>query len=386
MTPTPLWPARSERGARSPITRGALLAAALLVSSACAGNGTTSVPAPQSIPDIASYPPMASDAPPGASASATATAAALGRGVNFGNMFEAPTEGAWGLTVTDDFIDKAAAAGFKSVRLPVRWSNHASADAPFTIDAAFLTRVDGVVDKLLAKGLVVVLNMHHYRQLDGDALDADERPVAASVLDVRFLMLWEQIAAHFASRNSRLVFELYNEPHGRLNGEPWNVLAARALGVVRKTNPGRIVIIGPTRWNNASDLQLLKMPNDANLIATVHNYSPFQFTHQGAEWVSPVIPVGITCCSAAQQAEMTAPLDVAKAWSASTRYPVYVGEFGAYNKADDASRITFNRTMRQAMESRGMTWAYWEFASGFGVYDPVKLSFRQPLLDSLLGP
>src|SRR5215218_7238838 len=125
MTPTPLSSARSERDMRSPFTRAALLATALLASTACAGNGTTSVPAPQTGPDIASYPPMANDAPPGASASATTTAAALGRGVNFGNMLEAPTEGAWGVTVTDDFIDKARGAGFQSVRLPVRWSNHA---------------------------------------------------------------------------------------------------------------------------------------------------------------------------------------------------------------------------------------------------------------------
>ena len=72
-------------------------------------------------------------------------------------------------------------------------------------------------------------------------------------------------------------------------------------------------------------------------------------------------------------------------WAASKRYPVYVGEFGAYGKADDASRVTFNRTMRDAMESRGMTWAYWEFAAGFGVYDPMKLTFRQGLVDALLG-
>ena len=385
MTRMPLASLRLLRDIRPTVTRAALFAMAILTTAACAATNATAVPAPQSIPDIGAYPPMPNDAPPGASASATATAAALGRGVNFGNMLEAPTEGAWGLTVTDDFIDKAAAAGFKSVRLPVRWSNHASADAPFTIDAPFLVRVDGIVDKLLAKGLVVVLNMHHYRQLDGEAPDAGERPVAAAVHDVRFVRLWEQIAAHFQGRNSRLVFELYNEPHGRLNGEPWNVLAARTLGVVRRTNPDRIVVIGPTRWNNASDLPLLKLPNDANLIATVHNYSPFSFTHQGAEWVSPVLPLGVTCCSAAQQADMVAPLDVAKAWSAAKRYPVYVGEFGAYGKADDASRIAFNRTMREAMESRGMTWSYWEFAAGFGVYDPVKLSFRQPLLDSLLG-
>jgi endoglucanase len=362
-----------------------LLAITLLVVGACAGSGGTAVPGPAAIPDINAYPPLANDAAPGASVRARATATAMGRGVNFGNMLEAPSEGAWGLSVTDDFIAKASSAGFASVRLPVRWSNHASADAPFTIDAAFMARVDSIVDKLLAKGIVVVLNMHHYRQLDGDPLDAGESAVAGAVVDVRYVMLWDQIASRFKGRSERLVFELYNEPHGRLNGEPWNLLAARALGVVRKTNPDRVVIVGPTNWNSASDLARLKMPNDANLIATVHNYSPFPFTHQGAEWVSPVLPVGVTCCSAAQLAEMTAPLDVAKTWSVAKRYPVYVGEFGAYGRADDASRIDFNRKMRDAMETRGMSWAYWELASGFGVYEPATLSFRQGLLDSLLG-
>lgn len=365
--------------------RAALLAVTMLLMGACAGASGNSVPGPEAIPDISTYPPLPNDAAPGASASAAATATAIGRGVNFGNMLEAPIEGAWGLTVTDDFIDKASAAGFTSVRLPVRWSNHASAEAPFTIDAAFMGRVESVIDKLLAKGLVVILNMHHYRQLDGDPPDTGEFPVTDAAVDVRFVMLWEQLATHFKGRGDRLVFELYNEPHGRLNGEPWNVLAARALRVVRKTNPDRVVVIGPTSWNAASDLRLLKMPNDANLVATVHNYAPFRFTHQGAEWVSPVLPVGVTCCDTAQEAEMTAPLDVAKAWSAAKRYPAFVGEFGAYSKADDASRIDFNRKMRQAIEGRGMTWTYWEFAAGFGVYDPVTLSFRQGLLDSLLG-
>jgi len=32
-----------------------------------------------------------------------------------------------------------------------------------------------------------------------------------------------------------------------------------------------------------------------------------------------------------------------------------------------------------------MSWTYWEFAAGFGVYDPATVSFRQGLLDSLLG-
>ncbi|NUQ20926.1 MAG: glycoside hydrolase family 5 protein [Gemmatimonadaceae bacterium] len=370
------------------MTLGGLLAA-LMASTAVAGcaSGASRGTGPSSrIPDIAAYPPLPNDAPPGASSAALAAAASIGRGVNFGNMLEAPTEGAWGIRVTDEFIDEAAAAGFASVRLPVRWSNHASVDPPYTIDPAFLAHVDSIVDKLLAKNLVVVLNMHHYRQLDGDRLDAGEAAVDARAVDVRFVMLWQQIAARFAGKSARLLFEPYNEPHGRLNGEPWNVLVARTLGVIRKTNPTRVVVIGPTSWNSASDLALLKMPNDANLVATIHDYNPFTFTHQGAEWVNPVLPTGVTCCSAAQVAEMTQPLDAAKRWSDAHHYPVYVGEFGAYSKADEASRVTFDRTMRAAMESRGMTWTYWEFAAGFGVYDPAAHAFRQNLLDSLLGP
>jgi endoglucanase len=232
----------------------------------------------------------------------------------------------------------------------------------------------------------VIVNMQHYRQLDGDNRDPGEFGVVDAAVDVRFVMLWQQLAEHFQARSPQLVFELYNEPHGRLNGEPWNVLAARALQVVRLTNANRVVVIGPTTWNSASDLQLLKLPNDANLIATIHNYSPFSFTHQGAAWINPILPVGVTCCNAAQQAELTTPVADAKAWSTAKGYPVFVGEFGAYDKADDASRIDFNRKMRQAVESRGMTWAYWEFANGFGVYDPATLTFRQGLLASLLGP
>lgn len=363
-----------------------VMAATVLAVGACSGGSAVSGPSQSpAVADINSYPPMANDAAPGASTRAITAAAAIGRGVNFGNMLDAPTEGAWGLTVTDDFIDKAAGAGFASVRLPVRWSNHADAAPPFAIDATFMARVASVVDKLLAKGVTVILNQHHYHQLDGDALDPGEFAVADSVRDVRFVVIWDQIAAHFKGRGDRLLFELYNEPHGRLKGEPWNVLAARAMGVVRKTNPDRVIVVGSNNPYTASNLAAFKVPNDANLILTVHNYAPFTFTHQGATWVTPVTPVGVTCCSASQQSEMTAPLDAAKSWAMAKRYPMYVGEFGAYSMGDDASRMDFNRKMRDAVEARGMSWTYWEFAAGFGVYDPVKLTLRQGLLDSVLG-
>jgi endoglucanase len=334
---------------------------------------------------LADYPAMAAGNPPGASPEARTAAAALGRGVNFGNMLDAPREGDWGLTVEQRFIDLLDGGTFSSVRLPVRWSNHASADAAAVIDPAFFARVDSVVDRLLGKGVYVLLDMHHYRQLDGDALDPNERHVDPSILEVRFLSMWRQIAARYKNRSDRLILEVYNEPHGKLT-DRWNDLMARAVGTIRRDNPQRLIVVGPTNWNSASDLSKLVLPNDANLILTVHNYEPFNFTHQGASWVTPSLPTGVSCCTADQLSKMAWGLDVAKDYSAKVGYPVFVGEFGAFSAADSAARQRYSRAMRDLIEARGMSWLYWELASGFGIYDPSGAgAFRAGLMDALYG-
>jgi endoglucanase len=325
-----------------------------------------------------------------ASALSQSTAAALGRGINLGNMFESPlANGDWGVVpdkTTDylRFVTVAADAGFKHIRVPVRWSNHASTDAAAVIDPVFAARVDAVIDAALARGLYVLLDVHHYRQLDGDQLDKGEFRVADDIVELRLLNLWRQLSRRYANRSPKLLFELYNEPHGKQNAT-WNALMSRALREVRQTNPERIVVIGPTHWNNANSLGELSLPADPNLLVTVHNYEPFKFTHQGASWVSPVLPVGLTCCDAAQRTEALRGLDLAAQWGQTNRYPVHVGEFGAYQAAPLESRLAYMRMMREGLEVRRMPWTYWELASGFGLYDPVANEWRKPLRDALLG-
>lgn len=358
---------------------------ACLLLASCAGTAPN-IREPLESGNLDDFPPTANGGSRGASKQALDTAAALGRGINLGNVFEAPREGDWGLTFKDNYFDAIAAAGFKSVRIPVRWSNHAAATADATIDSAFAARIDHVIDGFLARGLTVVVNVHHYRQLDGDTLDANESAVSASVVRVRFLNLWKQIAQRYKDRSDKLVFELYNEPHGAQQST-WNDLAARGLNVVRQRNPKRMVVIGPVTWNSASSLAQLSLPDDDNLIVTVHNYNPFQFTHQGASWVGGSSAwLGTTCCSAAQKRDIIGPLDTAAAWSAAHRYPIWLGEFGSYGKGAIDSRVVFTRLMRDEAEKRNIPWAYWEFASGFGAYNPTPDTWRTPLEDALLGP
>lgn len=63
--------------------------------------------------------------------------ARLGVGVNFGNALDAPREGEWGVVLEEEFFDLAKEAGFESIRLPVRWTTHAQAEVPYTIDPDF---------------------------------------------------------------------------------------------------------------------------------------------------------------------------------------------------------------------------------------------------------
>src|SRR5262249_19806068 len=80
----------------------------------------------------------------------------LGRGITLGNMLDAPREGDWGVKFEPAYVDKVAGK-FATVRLPVRWSNHAAPTADAKIDEDFARHVDQIVDSLLARGLYVIL-------------------------------------------------------------------------------------------------------------------------------------------------------------------------------------------------------------------------------------
>ncbi len=301
----------------------------------------------------------------------------LGRGVNMGNALEAPAEGEWGVVIEDEYFALISEAGFDSVRIPVRWSTHALESAPYTIDAAFFDRVDHVVQQAVDNGLVAILDFHHYEEMFTDPKGQHER----------FLAIWKQLAEHYQDQPATVLFEILNEPHDKLDGQVWNDLVVETLAVIRETNPTRIVIVDAGQWGSAFGLAMLKLPDeDPYLIASFHHYIPFQFTHQGAEWSEGMDQYLGTKWSGkrAEKEEVDAYMQIAANWAKSHHRPMYMGEFGAYSKADMESRARWTEYVARKAEELGFSWGYWEFCAGFGVYDPVADAWVDPLKQALL--
>jgi endoglucanase len=382
--------------------------AALGVVGGLLAPATACVSPPSAAPSARPNLPQQSSPEPAERASPPPNQPKLLHGMNFGNALDAPHEGDWGVVLDEQDFSRVHAAGFDHVRLPVRFSAHALASSPYTIDDEFFRRVDWAIARALASDLAIIVDMHHYEEL------MSEPEIHAG----RFVGLWRQIAERYRNAPDAVCFELLNEPHDELTADKWNGLLASALEVVRATNPTRTVIVEGAEWASARSLRdSLRVPDDAALVGSFHMYEPMLFTHQGASWMTaeyrttgirfpgpPSVPV--TPDEAAKAASwardwidrynrepadsnpssprtIAGQLDLAKAFADAHRMRVYMGEFGAIDQADMASRATWIRTTRQEAENRGFGWAYWDDGGGFKAYDRQRGAWVPELLAAL---
>ena len=280
--------------------------------------------------------------------------------INLGNHLEEPAENAWGGKHLErqDLLD-IRAAGFDTVRLPVRWDVHSDNPAHI-IDPAWMARVTQVVDQALAAHLNVILDSHHFALADTD-------PAAAAPW---MAALWRQIAQTFASRpRAHLWFEIDNEPHGALTNANLMATLGPSLAAIRASNPDRPVVIGGGEWSSLDALATLELPADRNVYPTFHYYNPFDFTHQGASWVHPSPPLG-RAYGRPGDAQMLAR-DVArvKAYMARTGRVPFMGENGANELIPLDQRVAYTRAIAQAFGPLHIGVCSWGYTNTFPFRD-----------------
>lgn len=197
--------------------------------------------------------------------------AGMGCGWNLGNTFDAlpngnvrraglETENAWGNPKTmRKLISYIREQGFETIRIPISWHAH-TGDAPdYTIDPAWMDRVDEVVTWALEENLYVIINMHHERAWLEKAATDYEGTMA------EYRSIWDQITQRFRDRSDRLIFESMSEIDFEdmpleENGALVNRINAEFVKIVRKSGganekrwlllPGVFAVAEPwaTRW------------------------------------------------------------------------------------------------------------------------------------------
>ncbi len=267
-------------------------------------------------------------------------------------------------------------AGFNSVRINLHPFQQMSSTNSWELRPSWLDVLDWAIHNAQKQNLMPILDLHEFGAM-GDNPEANKE---------KFLAFWRQLSEHCRNAAESLIFEVLNEPSRQLTPTLWNVYLREALAIIRRTNPNRTVIVGPAFWNSIDHLPELELPEaDHNLIVTVHYYTPMEFTHQGAAWAGRKDKLGVEWLGAEQEVRaLNDNFDKAAAWAKAHNRAIFLGEFGAYDKAPMASRARYTAAVARAAEKRGWSWAYWQFDSDFILYDIGRGAWVEPIRDALV--
>jgi aryl-phospho-beta-D-glucosidase BglC (GH1 family) len=271
-------------------------------------------------------------------------------GINLGRCLDLDNNGTTD-RIQEFYFDDIKTAGFDFVRIPIKWEFHVSSTSPYTVDAAWMTRVEQVVDWALKRNLIVIINSHHdkwFYENYGIGTNND-----------RFDAIWTQVADKFKDKSENLFFEIINEPKG-LTTTNSNALNTRILSIIRAKNPKRIVVYSGNNYTGLEDMEAATIPTDKYVIATYHDYSPFTFTLTG---------VG-TWGSATDIEYMKNRFKNAGDWSKAKNMPVFLGEFGTIGSIDPEIRKKWFRTYVEEAITNNISFSVWNDFGDFSVYFP----------------
>ncbi len=298
---------------------------------------------------------VAPQAPDDGHLTASAAVSQMTAGWNLGNTLDAWNsnlgnnnspelyETCWGQPVTTaGLFEMFRAKGFTAIRVPVTWMQHL--DSNNNVDAAWMNRVQEIVDMVINSGMYCILNVHHDTGASAAAwLKADNATVDITL--PKFQTLWTQIATRFKDYSDHLLFEGYNEmlygsdtnaqwsqPQNLNNLQAINKYAQAFVDAVRATggnNEYRNLIV--TTYSASHGDQTLSgfvVPTDPcgnqnHLAVEVHSYDPY-------DWVNTYNMTWTSECSAA----VTSMFNRLNTYFFSKGYPVIVGEYGT-NGADE---------------------------------------------------
>lgn len=312
-------------------------------------------------------------------------------GWNLGNTLDATgyginSETSWGNPkATEELILAVKKQGFNAVRIPTTWSNHITDTASYTIDTAWMDRVQEVVNYAYDNGMYVILNAHH--EDFNDPYDSNYKAASKELCAI-----WKQVANRFKDYDEHLIFEGHNEPRKRGTNLEWNGGDTEGRNVVNKLNADFVKTVRATGGNNkyrflmvptyaasASGLDGFTLPDDKNLIVSIHAYTPYNFAMNyggGTKRFSTE--------NSNTMRELNWLADTLNERFVSKGYGVIIGETGATDKDNLEDRIEWAECFPKLFRQYDIPVFLWDngaFGVGdekYGLIDRNTLQWKYP--------
>jgi len=272
----------------------------------------------------------------------------MGMGINLGNRLDLANNKKV-KEVDEAWFDAYQKANFTNVRIPVHWDKHVSKTAPYSVDSDLLDEVEKIVDYVLKRGMVAVVNTHHETWIDSKAPGVFERKLP------RLEALWTQIAEKFAKKDEKLLFEIFNEAH-LITSSQLNEMNSACLKIIRESNPTRVVMLQGLKFGNPSWIIAngteLTIPDDKQLMLEIHNYDPFPYAGGN--------PSVFSWGSSADHALLSKWVEEVDAWSKKKGLPIYYGEFAtSTSQTEKTGQLAWYAAHYGAIQSHGWAASVW---------------------------
>lgn len=352
----------------------------------------------------------------------TAITAAMGMGWNLGNQLEAssnkvPNETTWGNpTITEDLIKAVKAQGFNTIRIPVSYLSKIGEAPDYTIDSAWLDRVQEVVDYVVGNDMYAVMNIHGdgYYTVDGGWLlcvDDNQDEIKA-----KYEAVWKQIADRFKDYDEHLIFESMNEEFDNTYGRPnkdgyanineYNRIFVDTVRGTGSNNTKRWLLL--PGWNTNIEYTVgnygFVIPEDKlcesdgkRIMISVHYYDPYNFTidenssSAKTQWGKYATE---NFDNWGQEDYVDSQMQMLHDTFIAEGYPVIIGEMGVQDKTHLSE--SFNEYRRYWLEyvvksakANGCIPVYWDNGwngkNGFGLFDRTSCTVtQQSLIDAMI--
>ncbi len=298
-------------------------------------------------------------------------------GWNLGNSFDgSPNETSWGNpTPSQTLINAVHTAGFKTLRLPVTWTNHIGAGPSYTVDSAWMTKVTQTAQWAVDAGMYTFVNTHHEADGNGGWVTFPATS-AASTVAAEVTAVWTQIATAFKSFDPHLMLECFNEPNEAGGGNTaqaqtdLNLYLEACYAAIRGTggaNATRIIMIQPVGaspiQSGIQAMQKVSFINDPNVVISLHTYYPTNFglSTTPYAWGSSSDYTNMQN-SIAQQIRVWLPTQV-----------IFVGEWGSMAAQATANRAAHALAYSQDTTTANIVPIWWDNGgsgtSSFSLFD-----------------